>query len=133
MKILIDADGAIFGRLCSFVAKKALEGDEVAILNSEKVIITGNKKDIIARYKRIKGLGSSTKKGPNYSRPPFMMLKRGIRGMLPNHREGIGREAFLRIKCHEGIPKEFEGQKATRFATKKPNKFIVLKELSERL
>ena len=48
-KIIIDANGAVFGRLCSFAAKKALEGDEVIIVNSENAIMTGNKSDLIQK------------------------------------------------------------------------------------
>ena len=49
-EIIIDGSGAVFGRLCSFTAKKALEGSEIVIVNSEKVIITGNKKDTIEKF-----------------------------------------------------------------------------------
>ena len=42
MKI-IDGTGAIMGRLASYVAKQALKGEEIVILNCDKVIITGNK------------------------------------------------------------------------------------------
>ena len=45
MKI-IDGNDAILGRLASFVAKNALEGEEIVVLNCEKVVITGNKKRI---------------------------------------------------------------------------------------
>ena len=53
-KIIIYATGAVFGRLCSFAAKNALEGNEVIIVNSEKTIITGNKKNIIDEYGEIR-------------------------------------------------------------------------------
>ena len=45
MKI-IDGTGAIMGRLASYVAKEALKGEEVVILNCNDVIITGNRKNI---------------------------------------------------------------------------------------
>ena len=40
-----------------------------------------------------------------------MMLKRGIRGMLPDFRKGQGKQAFQRIKCYDGIPEEFKNKK----------------------
>lgn len=132
-KIIIDGDGAILGRLCAHVAKEALQGSEVIILNSEKVIITGNKPNIIKKYKSLRELGGTTQKGPYFPRRTFMILKRAIRGMLPTHMEGVGREAFKRIICYDGIPKEFEKEKTIKIKVNKPEKFITLKELSEKL
>ena len=132
-EIIIDAAETIFGRLCSFAAKKALEGSKVIILNSEKAIISGNKKDIIEKYRTLRQKGGSSLKGPKYSKLPYKMLKRGIRGMLPDHRRGIGKEAFRRIKCYDGVPEEFKDKKSIKINTKKPFKYIELKELSERI
>ena len=53
-RIIIDANHGIFGRLCSFAAKKALQGDEVIIVNCEKAIITGNKKDVVKKYSELR-------------------------------------------------------------------------------
>ncbi len=132
-RLIIDATGATFGRLCSFVAKQALEGKEVIVLNSEKAIISGSKRDVIEKYSRMRKKGGTARKGPNYSKLPYMMLKRGIRGMLPNYREGIGNQAFSRIKCYEGVPKEFEKEKAPKFISKDYDSYIQLKELSQKI
>jgi len=132
-KIIIDGNHAIFGRLCSFAAKKALEGNEVIIVNSEKTIIKGDKKQIVEKYSRLKKKGGSSLKGPKYSKIPYKMLKRGIRGMLPDFRKGQGKKAFSRIRCYEGIPNEYEGEKMIKSGKRKPKKFIALKELSEKL
>jgi len=133
MKIIIDANHGIFGRLCSFAAKKALQGDEVVIVNSEKAVISGDKKDIIAKYVRLKEKGGSSLKGPKYSRIAYKMLKRGIRGMLPDFRKGQGKEAFSRIRCYNGIPKEFENEKMIKSGKAKPRKYIELGELAKRI
>ena len=45
MKI-IDGTGAILGRLASYVAKEALKGEKIIILNCEEILISGNKKSI---------------------------------------------------------------------------------------
>jgi len=132
-KIIINAEGAIFGRLCSYAAKQALEGSDIIVVNSEKAVISGNKKDIVVKYQRLRAKGGFSQKGPKYSRLCEKMLKRGIRGMLPDHRNGIGRQAFLRIRCYEGIPKEFEGKEIIKLKLNKPKKYIELKELSEKL
>lgn len=45
MKV-IDGTDAVLGRLASFAAKQALLGEEIVIVNCEKVIITGNRANI---------------------------------------------------------------------------------------
>lgn len=132
-KIIIDGTGAVFGRLCSFAAKKALEGNEIIVVNSEKVIITGNKKDVIQKYRILRKKGGYSQKGPKYSKDPSRILKRSIRGMLPDHRKGVGRDAFKRVKCYENIPPEFEGEKMLKIVAPKKLKYIELKELSDRI
>lgn len=132
-KIIIDAEGANFGRLCSYAAKQALGGNEIIIINSEKTIITGSKKDIIGKYNAKRNKGGHSRKGPRYSKFTFKMLKWGIKGMLPDHRWGTGKDALSRIKCYDGIPKEFEGKKMIKLKKKDYSRFIVLKELSEKI
>ena len=132
-KIIIDAEGGIFGRLCSFAAKKALEGNEIIILNSEKVVISGNKKDIIGKYSELSKKGGHSLKGPKYPRIPYVMLKRGIRGMMPDFRRGQGREAFKRVRCYDGIPNEFKDEKTLRISAPKKLKYIELKELRDKI
>ena len=61
------------------------------------------------------------------------MLKRAIRGMLPNHREGRGRKAWKKIKCYIGIPKEYEDKKTIKSGKVKRSRYMKIKELSERL
>ncbi len=77
---VIDATDAVLGRLASFIAKEALLGKKIVILNSEKAIIKGNKKDIVEDYKRKRARGSI--KGPHFPSNPEMIFKRAVRGML---------------------------------------------------
>lgn len=130
-KIIIDSEGAVFGRVCSFAAKKALEGNEIVILNSEKSIITGNKKNIIEKYSSIRKKGGYSKKGPKFSRNSSSILKRGIKGMIGNHRSGQGKLALSRVKCYNGIPNEFKEEKMLKIKAPKKIKFIELKYLSD--
>ena len=130
-KIVIDAEGEIFGRLCSFAAKQALEGNDIIILNCEKSIISGDKNGIIAKYRVARSRGGHSGKGPHHSKIVHHLMKKSIRGMLPDFRWGEGRAAFLRIKCYEGIPKEFEKEKAIKLKTNKPNRYIQLKEVAD--
>jgi len=45
--MIIDATNLIAGRLATFVAKKALLGEEIEIVNSEKAVLTGKKSDLM--------------------------------------------------------------------------------------
>jgi len=110
MKI-IDGKNAVLGRLASFVAKEALKGEEITIINCEQVIITGNKKRIKEDFEEKRRKVGSGQKGPKVSRLSERIVKRAIRGMLPNHRQGRGKEAFKRIKCYTGVPEDYKESK----------------------
>lgn len=114
MKI-IDGKGAVMGRLASYVAKEALQGEEISVVNCEEVLITGNKKSIEREFFEKRSRFGSSQKGPKHHKSSEKMVKRAIRGMLPDHREGRGRVAWKKIKCYNGIPKELEGKEITPF------------------
>lgn len=128
MKI-IDGKNAVLGRLASYTAKEALKGEEVAIVNCEKIIITGNKKSIKEDFEEKRGRVGSSQQGPKHSRTNEKIVKRVIRGMLPDHRVGRGREAYKRIKCYVGIPKEFEESKKVVSGKEKKTKFVRIEDL----
>jgi ribosomal protein uL13 len=119
MKV-IDGKNAVLGRLASYSAKEALKGEEIVILNCEQVIITGNRKDTKETFERKKRRVGSGQKGPKHSRLAEKIVRRTIRGMLPNHRKGRGKIAFRKIKCFVGIPKEF--QEAKKISGKREKK-----------
>jgi len=112
-KAIIDASNMALGRMASVVAKRALKGESIEIVNSEKCFISGGRKDILGKFQTRQGMqakGNPNLGGPKYPRMPHMIVKRAIRGMLPYKRER-GRTAFKNIIVHIGIPKELEGQK----------------------
>jgi large subunit ribosomal protein L13 len=128
MKI-IDGKNIALGRLASYTAKELLKGEEVAIVNCEAVIITGNKKDIKEKFEAKRGRVGSGQQGPKHSRLTEKIVKRTIRGMLPDHRRGRGREAFKRVKCYIGTPKEFEGKDFMKLDTGNKQKAILVKDI----
>lgn len=130
MKI-IDGKNAVLGRVASYVVKEALKGEEIAVLNCKQIIITGNKKDIQKKFEARRQRIGSSQKGPKHLRDSHQIVKRAIRGMLPDHRKGRGREAFKRIKCYVGVPKEFEEKKKILAGKEKANKFIKIEEISK--
>jgi large subunit ribosomal protein L13 len=133
MKI-IDAEGTVLGRLASYSAKEALKGEEIIILNSEKAIITGRKEDIKEYYESKRKRVGSTLKGPKVSRSSEKIVKRTIRGMLPNYRDGRGRDALKRIKCYKGVPSEFRDKEKITLTNKfkAKGKSIKVEEISKK-
>ena len=127
MKI-IDGKNAILGRLASYAAKELLKGEEITILNCNEVIITGNKKSIKKEFEEKRSKVGTGQKGPKHSRVSFKIVKRAIRGMLPNYRLGRGKDAWKRVKCYNTIPKEFEEAKKIVLETQKKSKFAQVKE-----
>ena len=73
----------------------------------------------------------SGQKGPKHIKKSDMMVKRVIRGMLPNYRDGRGMNAFRRIKCYTGIPKEFESSKKIIAGKEKKVKFSRVEEFAK--
>lgn len=128
MKI-IDGKNAILGRLASYAAKQALKGEEIVILNCDYVIITGNKKGIQESYKKKRRRFGSSQKGPKHSKLTFRIVKRTIRGMLPDHRTGRGKIAYKKIKCYSGVPEEFKDKNKIVAGKEKKNKFISVSEI----
>jgi len=133
MTAIIDASGATLGRLSTNAAKRLLNGEEVAIVNTEKAIISGKKPAIKNHYKQKREVGTY-RKGPFFPRTPERIVKRTIRGMIP-YQTPHGRVAFKRLKCYVGIPKEFEGKKteSIKEAEKQPVDFVTIEELSRYL
>ena len=52
---VIDANGNKYlGRLGSVVAKRLLSGEEINIINAEKVMISGNRDTTLSKYRSMK-------------------------------------------------------------------------------
>ena len=132
MKVVIDAENGMKGRIASFAAKQALLGNEIVVVNSEKALISGDEKMNLADFKFQRGINTiKPTKGPFFSRDPKKIMKRAIRGMLPDYRKGRGREAWKRIKCYMGIPEEFKNEKTIKIETKLPRKTITLERIGK--
>lgn len=130
MKI-INGQDIIMGRLASFVAKELLKGEEINVVNCNKVIISGNKKNIEEEFQEKRSKVGSSQKGPRHHRLSEKIVKRAIRGMLPNYREGRGRIAWKKLKCYNEIPKEFEGKKIIELKKEIKIKSIQVKYLQK--
>ena len=107
--IIINGEGLILGRLSSFVAKQALLGKQINVINSDNVIVTGKKKVILEKYFKKIHAGKGSQKGPYWSRTSDKMLRKIIRGMLP-WKTARGKEAFKRVKCYKETPTKIDGK-----------------------
>lgn len=108
MRIIINAENLILGRLASFAAKKAMEGNQIDIINSDKAVMTGSKETLFNKYKIKRDKGGPLY-GPFFPREPEMIVRRTIRGMIP-HKQEKGKTAYKNVKCYIGIPKELKGK-----------------------
>ncbi len=98
MKI-IDATNLVLGRLGARVAKDLLKGEEVTIVNPEKIIISGSIEKIAEKYleKRRMQNKANPAQTPVWPRNPHMLLKKIISGMLPK-KTVRGKQALSRLK-----------------------------------
>ena len=135
--IVIDAKESVMGRVATKVAKLALQGEKVAVVNAERAIIVGNPEFLRLKYKdrldrRVLG---NPHFGPKLSRLPERLMRRAIRGMLP-FKESKGRNAFKRVMTYVGVPEKLKSEKAivieeARMGSGK--RFVYLEDLSRRL
>ncbi len=133
MKVIVNGENAIVGRLGSFAAKELLKGNSVDIINSDKAIISGNKKVAISKVEKLRAMGGTSRKGPRVSRLPERVLKRMIRGMLPWDK-ARGRDAFKRLRCYSGNDlSEEEMKNVIVLKHNRPLKKVTIKQISEAL
>lgn len=107
--MIINGEGHILGRLASVVSKKLLEGEEIVVLNAEKIMLTGNKDWAYAKYKQRvdrKSISNPRDLGPKYPRRPEDIFRRTVRGMLP-FKKSKGKVAFKGLKAFVGVPEEY--------------------------
>jgi large subunit ribosomal protein L13 len=142
---LIDATDKILGRFCSQIAKKALLGNNIVIINAKDAIISGTRRDIHEKYLAKLKVSTATNplRGPFHERRPDTFMRRVIKQMLPR-KKLRGKEALKRVHVYiSEIPERFKSkyQKLTPTevynAEKKRlsyyNKYITLENLCMRI
>lgn len=133
VKLYVNGENAILGRLGSFVAKKLLQGDEVVVVNSEKVVISGEVNVTVEKIRNLRKKGGASQKGPDMPKLSDRMLKRKIRGMLPWDK-AKGRDAYKRLRCEIGNNlSEEEKKKLIKFDHRLPAKYVSLEKVTELL
>jgi large subunit ribosomal protein L13 len=111
---VVDADGAVLGRLATTVASllrgkhKPIfaphvdTGDHVIVVNAAKVVLTADKADAKLAYRHSGYPGGL--KSQSYAelleRQPEELVRRAVRGMLPRTR--LGRAQLNKLKVYAG-------------------------------
>lgn len=142
---LLDATDKILGRFCSQVAKKALLGEYIVIINAKNAIISGTKRDIHENFLKKLNVSTATNplRGPFHERRPDTFMRRVIKQMLPR-KKMRGKEALKRVHVYiSDIPERFKNRYQTLIpsevyrADKKRlsyyNRFITLENLCTRI
>ncbi|MCK4550571.1 MAG: 50S ribosomal protein L13 [Candidatus Aenigmarchaeota archaeon] len=129
--MIIDATDKILGRMATFTAKKALAGEDVVIINAEKAIMSGSKKDILNKFKARRDRGDSIH-GPHYPRMPDKIVRRAIRGMLPT-KKASGTIAYKKVKVYIGTPEGIKADdiKLNSKENLKDKRYMILEDICE--
>jgi len=114
--LVVDGSDLIAGRLCTNVAKLLLQGNNVSIVNCDKIMMSGKQSSIVEEYKAFLKIGSiiNPLNGPYHPRRPDTMISRMVRGMLPRTKPS-GQAALKRLRAYIGIPKELRSSKRIQF------------------
>ena len=119
---VVDANGAVLGRLASQIAHRlrgkhnpkftphADTGDWVIVINAEKIVLTGRKMDQKIYYRHsgyIGGLKQMTAK-ELLEKKPEELVRSAVKGMLPKNR--LGRRLFKKLKVYTGNAHPHEAQ-----------------------
>ena len=99
--------------MCSKVAKRLLNGEEVIILNAEKAVFSGKKKAKVLEAHIFLEVGAPVR-GPFHYRRPDRFLRKTVRGMVP-YKQPKGKNAYKRLKVFMGVPLELKDQEMITF------------------
>ena len=120
---LVDAEGIALGRLAAELAKvlkgknKPIYtthldvGDNVVVINAEKVLLTGNKlqKKVHYQHSGYPGGLKETPYGVLIQKQPEMVVERAVKGMLPKNR--LGRAMIKKLHVYAGPDHPHKAQK----------------------
>lgn len=122
---VIDADGAVLGRVASKAAKVLMgkhkpsytpfldTGDHVVVINAAKVRLTGNKEEqkVYRRHTGYPGGLIEVQARKMRQTRPAKMIEDAIAGMLPKTR--LGKQMYRKLKVYAGDRHPHQAQKPT--------------------
>ncbi len=120
---VVDAEGQILGRLCSKVAHVLRGkhrpdytphvdcGDNVIVVNADKIRVTGDKADTkeYIRYTGYPGGLRTTLFKEMLNKTPERIIEIGVKGMLPKNK--LGRGMFRKLHVFAGAEHPHQAQK----------------------
>jgi large subunit ribosomal protein L13 len=113
--VVIDATGLVVGRLATLVAMRLRgkhkasftphvdDGDNVIIVNAEKVVFTGRKRDQKMYYHHTGFIGGIKERSAKFileGRFPERIVEKAVERMLP--RGPLGRQQFGNLRVYKG-------------------------------
>ncbi len=125
---IVDADGAVLGRLAAQVANvlrgknKPIftphmdTGDFVVVINAEKVVLTGNKETgkSFMSYSGWKGGERYRTVADVRASQPEKLIMHAVKGMLPKNR--LGDQLLTKLKVYKGAEHPHAAQRPTPLA-----------------
>jgi len=122
---VIDAEGAVLGRLAARVANvlrgrdKPIytphldAGDFVVVINAEKVRVTGKKETgkVFMTYSGWKGGERYRTVAEVRARTPEKLIQHAVKGMIPKNR--LGRQLLTKLKVYRGKEHPHSAQQPT--------------------
>jgi large subunit ribosomal protein L13 len=121
--VIVDADGQVLGRLASKVAKilrgknkplftpHADCGDNVIVINAEKVVLTGKKLSdkVYIRHTGYPGGQRQQTATEILAKFPERLVEKAVKGMLPKN--SLGRKLYTNLHVVVGAEHKYEAQK----------------------
>lgn len=120
---VVDAEGAVLGRLATLIASRLRGkhnplftpcvdiGDWIVVINAEKVVLTGRKLEQKCYYRHSGYIGSlktiTAKK--LMEKKPGEIIRLAVKGMLPKNR--LGAKLFKKLKVYAGKSHPHDAQK----------------------
>ncbi len=125
--LLVDAEGQTLGRLASKIAKLLRGkhkpdftphvdcGDNVVVINAEKVTLSGNKWETkeYQRYTGYPGGQRSRTAAEILAKHPERLVEKAVKGMLPKNK--LGAQLFRNLRVYTGTEHGQEAQKPKVF------------------
>lgn len=121
--VLIDASGLVVGRLASIIALRLRgkhkasftphmdDGDNIIVINAEKVLLTGNKRDQKVYHHHTGFPGGIKERSAKFileGRFPERVLEKAVQRMLP--RGPLGRKQLGNLRVYKGAEHPHEAQ-----------------------
>lgn len=121
--VVVDAEGQHLGRLASKVAKMIRGkhktnytphvdcGDNVIVVNADKVVLTGNKMEdkVYIRHTGYPGGQRELTARELMERKPYALVEKAVKGMLPKNR--LGSKLYTNLHVFAGPEHNHEAQK----------------------